>query len=115
VPNALDFHRFGAAHSKLRGTRALRTRTFTDSMWLVGEMSTSYEHYRAQAELCRGMAASAPNEKVAAEWQMLANLWRSMASSRMVAAETSLDLMDDALLPQEGTASPGAHRSPRAF
>jgi len=61
------------------------------------------------------MAASASNEKVSAEWLMLANLWLSMASRRMTAAEASLDLMDDALPPQDGTASSGAHRSPRAF
>jgi hypothetical protein len=61
------------------------------------------------------MAASASNEKVATEWLMLANLWLSMASRRMNAAETSLDLMDDSLLPQDGAASSGAHRSPRAF
>jgi hypothetical protein len=61
------------------------------------------------------MAASASNEKLAAEWLTLANLWLSMASRRMTAGETSLDLMDDTVLPQDGTASSAAHRSPRAF
>jgi hypothetical protein len=78
-------------------------------------MSISYEHYKAQAALCRAMAASASTEKLAAEWQMLANLWLGMASRGINVPETSFDLTDEAHAPQDSVASSGAHRASRAF
>jgi len=78
-------------------------------------MATSYEHYRAQAVLCRDMADSASTENLAWEWQMLANLWLGMASRGINVPETSFDLTDEAHAPQDSVASSSAHRASRAF
>lgn len=43
-------------------------------------MGNPDEHYRAQAALCREMAANARSEEAAAEFLHIANLWLSMAS-----------------------------------
>src|SRR5262245_50590166 len=90
------------------GTHSHSCAYFSRVCALVGQMTGSSEYYRAQAELCSDMAASASNDSLTAEWLCLSKLWLSMVQKRAQADEVNFDPIPDSIRPAQECGSPGA-------